>query len=213
MVSFQSDASSRFVQSAQVDGDTGTSDHALFRELLQNRESRSIENSGIDLHRLSAYQRALLIQDGTVTQFIEAYTLDPIDVIRLRQARIKLEHDHTWLQVTSSTEVVAREVFLRGRHSGIVYVYAQSLLLVSRIPEKLLQNLDIEPGGIGRALLNSQIENRRELLWFGRESVSKMQEERASVEGDFLSRTYRVMVSGTPIMLINEKFPADLRDP
>lgn len=194
--------------------ETDDVDSTRFHELFESRKTRSIDQSGIDLRRLTAYQRALLTLDGTVTQFIEISALEPIDVIRLQQEQRILTHEHDWLQAGSGTDVVAREVFLRGRHSGALYVYALSLLISSRIPGTLIQNLDKQSGGIGRILLGSQIENRRELLWFGRERLTHLPSPLASLQNqDFLCRSYRVWMGGQPIMLINEKFPETLRLP
>ena len=71
-----------------------------------------------------------------------------------------------------------------------------------------MRDLAVEPAGIGRVLLNSQIENRREILWYGREQVANLPEAMEVYTGsEFFSRTYRVVASGQPVMLINEKFP------
>lgn len=169
--------------------------------------------SGLNLNQLTAYQRALLILDGTVTQFIEAYAGEPVDVIRLHQDRQVLAAAHAWLKTDVDTEVLTREVILQGRRSEIIYVHASSLLVISRIPEKLATLLETDSGGIGRILLGSQIENRRELLWFGRERISGTASLGPEEDNDFLSRYYRVMISGTPVMLINEKFPVHLGYP
>ena len=69
---------------------------------------------------------------------------------------------------------------------------------------------DQEPAGIGRVLLNSQIENRREILWYGREQIANLPEAIKRCTGsDFISRTYRIIADGQPVMLINEKFPVE----
>ncbi len=47
--------------------------------------SRPPELDELDLRTLTPFQRALLVLDGTVTKFIEAYTMEPLDIIRLAQ--------------------------------------------------------------------------------------------------------------------------------
>ena len=179
-----------------------------FQELLQNPEVRSLTLRKIDLRTLTPFQRTLLAIDGTVTKYLETYTLEPIEVVRLRQETQILRDPHAWLETPPETEVLAREVLLRGAYSATVYAYAVSLLVPARLPEALLQSLEEEPGGIGRALLGSRIENRRELLWYGREQASRLPEDiRALTGDDFLSRAYCIIVGGRPVMLINEKFP------
>lgn len=189
-------------------------DHTLndtydpFKDLMLVQEERPLQLHQLDLRTLTPYQRALLAIDGTVTKFIEAYELEPVEATLLKQEVQLVFQDHPWLEVAAQTELVAREVLLRGRYSGTTYAYAVSLLVTERLPKNLLQGLHKEPSGIGRALLNSQIENRREILWYGHEVIKELPAVVQLYTGnEFLSRTYRIVADGKPIMLICEKFP------
>jgi chorismate-pyruvate lyase len=182
-----------------------------FQELLQNRDVRSLSLDTVNLREFSPFQRTLLALDGTVTKYLEAYTLEPIEVVRLRQETQRLKDPHHWLEIPPDTETVAREVLLRGAYSGIVYAYAVSLLVPERLPGDWFQLLDSERGGIGRALLSNQVESRRKLLWYGREQLPELPEDiRALTGAEFLSRSYCIILGGKPVMLINEKFPIDV---
>jgi len=45
-------------------------------------------------------------------------------------------------------------------------------------------------------------------LWFGRERLAEAPDRVASAcDGDFLSRTYRVIADGRPLMMVTERFP------
>jgi chorismate-pyruvate lyase len=179
-----------------------------FADLLSAQGSRPRELDPLDLRELTPFQRALVSIDGTVTKFIEAYRLDPVESVLLTQQTQTMETDHPWLDLPAGSEVVSRQVLLRGRYSSTIYAYAVSLLAPQRLPAALLQDLAIEPAGIGRVLLNSQIENRREILWYGREHLPRLPEQISRYTGnDFISRTYRIMTQGQPVMLISEKFP------
>ena len=48
-----------------------------FHELLRNPEVRSLSLSNINLRTLTPFQRTLLAIDGTVTKYLETYTLTP----------------------------------------------------------------------------------------------------------------------------------------
>ena len=48
------------------------------------------ELTPINMRTLSPFQRALLVIDGTVTKFIEAYKNEPIDVVRLAHEYFRL---------------------------------------------------------------------------------------------------------------------------
>lgn len=181
-----------------------------FADLLSAQGSRPCALQPVNLRTLTPFQRALVSMDGTVTKFIEAYTLEPVESTLLSQQTQRLPADHPWLELAAQSEVVARQVLLRGRYSATVYAYAVSLLAPTRLPPHLLHDLEKEPAGLGRVLLNSQIENRREILWYGRETIGDLPEEVARYTGnEFISRTYRIIAGDQPLMLINEKFPIE----
>lgn len=179
-----------------------------FADLMVMQAARPQHWRPVDLRTLSAFQRALVSMDGTVTKFIEAYTLEPVESVRLQQQEQQLRTDHPWLAAPAGTTVIARQVLLCGKYSATVYAYAVSLLLADRLPAEVVRGLDVEPAGLGRILLNSQLENRREVLWYGREQIPDLPEAIEAYTGnDFISRTYRIIVGCQPLMLINEKFP------
>ena len=68
---------------------------ALF--VAQNAKPENVKE--ISLARLTAFQRGLLVTDGTVTRFIEAYTLTPVEVVLLQQMKQTLSTEHAWLQL------------------------------------------------------------------------------------------------------------------
>ena len=182
-----------------------------FADLFSTQQARPAHLGQVDLRTLTPFQRALLVIDGTVTKFLEAYTLEPVEVVLLKQEIQTLASDHKWLALPANTGIVARQVLLRGRYSATVYVYAVSLLVQDRLPSEMLGHLKAEPSGLGRVLLNSQIENRREILWYGHESLGNLPGEISQYTGnDFISRTYRIIAGGKPTMLINEKFPTKI---
>lgn len=184
-----------------------------FADLLSAQAVRPAHLRLANLRTLPPFQRALVSIDGTVTKFIEAYMLEPVESIPLHQQTQHLPSDHPWLELSAQSKVVARQVLLRGRYSARVYAYAVSLLVPARLPTALLHDLAKEPGGLGRVLLNSQIENRREILWYGRETLADLPEEITRYTGhEFISRTYRIVAGSQSLMLINEKFPVEEGD-
>lgn len=163
----------------------------------------------VNLRALSPFQRVLLVIDGTVTKFIEAYTMEPVDVVHLGDAAQTLAQDHRWLDAAADTLVTARHVLLRGRYGGTCYAYAASLIVPDRLSPELRAALGEDGGGLGRALVNSRMENYREVLWYGKERAVDLPEPiRELTDGTFVSRTYRIIAGGRPVMLISEKFPS-----
>lgn len=179
-----------------------------FADLILMQEDKPRDWQPVDLRTVTPFQRALLSMDGTVTKFIEAFTLEPVRITSLQQQQKYLLADHPGLDAPSNTQVIARQVLLCGEYSDIVYAYAVSLLVVDRLPTEMIQDLDRAPAGLGGVLLDSQLENRREVLWYGREYRADLPESIAVLSGrDFLSRTYRIIVDEKPTILVNEKFP------
>ena len=166
----------------------------------------------ISLARLTPFQRGLLVTDGTVTRFIEAYTLTPVEVELLQQTKQTLSTEHPWLQLPVGADVISRQVVLQthsqDKSSPIIHTYATSLIVPQRLPRSLLDGLTTDKQGLGRLLRRSGLEIRRELLWCGIETLTDLPPAVVHLEGGtFISRAYRVFSDQEPLMLINEKFP------
>lgn len=179
------------------------------RELFVAQAAKPAQLGAVNLRALTPFQRALLIIDGTVTKFIETYTLERVEVVRLRQSVQQLPAEHVWLEAAPGTTVIAREVLLRGKYSYTLFAYAASLIVPERLPEPVQRELAVDGQGLGRMLLESRIETYRELLWYNKEPARRLPADvRRLVDGELISRTYRILAGGQPIMLINEKFPS-----
>lgn len=178
-------------------------------DLFVAQLARPMQLGVVNLRALTPFQRALLVIDGTVTKFIEAYTLEPVQTVHLGQETRPLTSDQPWLEAEQGTEVLARRVFLEGRYTRTVYAYAVSLVVPDRLPEAARESLKEDAGSLGRILLSAQLETRREVLWYGREHLSDVPDPIRRLEGvPAISRTYRIISRGRPLMLINEKFPS-----
>jgi chorismate-pyruvate lyase len=179
------------------------------RDLFIAQSARPAQLREINLRTLTPVQRALLVIDGTVTKFIEAYTMEPVEIVRLGQEKWVLSADHDWLEASKDTRVVARQVLLRGKYSRNLHAYATSLVVPDRLKRTVKQGLDIDGEGLGRLLLNNGIETRREVLWYGLEHADNLPDPIRDLNGhEFISRMYRIIAGGQPIMLINERFPS-----
>ncbi len=178
------------------------------RDLFVAQFAKPAYLDAIDLRTLTPFQRALLVIDGTVTQFIEAYTMEPVEIVRLNQETQRLSTDHVWLEAPEGTAVIARQVLLQGKST--LYVYAMSLIVSDRLPEVIKQGLEVDDEGLGDLLRRSRVETRRELLWYGLEHARELPPAIGHLADEmFISRMYRIIADGQPMMLINEKFPFD----
>ena len=184
------------------------------KELFIAQSERPAALKDINLTRLSPFHRALLVADGTVTRFIEGYRLTPVQVVLLYQARRQLHNIHNWLEMQTGGNIIAREVVLQTpsteNQTPKIHAYAVSQIVHERLPQSVVEGLDAGLHGLGVLLHRSQLETRRDLLWWGVERVTGLPSTIAYYEGTpFLSRTYRVVADKKPLMLITEKFPLD----
>lgn len=169
---------------------------------------RPTELDPVDFATLSPMQRALMVIDGTVTKFLEAYTMEAIDVTTLGQSAQTLAGSQDWLEVDAGGDVLARHVTLTGADSHKLYAYAVSLTNGAAIPRDIRAAMEIQGGSVGRILLGSRVEQRREVLWYGRESPDGLPDEvRGVYDGGLLTRAYRIITGGRPVIMIIEKFP------
>ena len=184
------------------------SDDSLIDRLFAAQASRPAGLEPVLVDSLDPFQRVLLVMDGTVTQILEAFQGEPIEIVRLGQEDRLLTADHTWLEADAGETVIDRRVLLRGTDTGRGYVYATSTIVLSRLPAEVQQGL-VEPGaGLGRLLARSGLETYRERLWYGVDVSGNDAEPRRCLDaGLLLSRTYRIFSQGRPLMLISEKFP------
>lgn len=170
--------------------------------------NRPADLAAVDLGSLPPMWRALTVIDGTVTKFLEAYTMEPIKVTTLGQAVQTLAGGQEWLEVKAGGDVLARHVTLTGADSNNLYAYAVSLTNPAAIPRDIRAAMEIQGGSVGRILLSSRVEQRREVLWYGRESAGALPDAlQDEHDGDVLTRAYRIITGGRPVIMIIEKFP------
>ena len=178
-----------------------------FDGIFVAQDQRPAHLEDVDLASLSPFERAVLVIDGTVTRFLEAQKLEPIEIIDCGRTKETLKKDHAWLELPKGDSVSSRRVLLKGRDSGRVYASAASLVVPERVKDAVGHPAQRIPEGLGRMLLNSRVEQYRELLWYGKEGPSDLPGEMRSLESEFcLTRTYRIIVNKLPTMMITEWF-------
>ena len=193
-------------------GQSGTFVNTRMKALFVAQDDKPATLKEINLACLTPFQRGLLVTDGTVTRFIEAYTFAPVEVVLLQQQKQTLSTEHIWLKMPAGGEVISRQVALQTHPQDesplIIHTYADSLIVPQRLPKSILDGLDSDKHGLGGLLRCSGLETRRELLWWGIETLTNLPPAVSHLEGEaFISRAYRVFANQEPLMLINEKFP------
>jgi chorismate-pyruvate lyase len=123
----------------------------------------------MDVESLPPFLRTLLVTDGTVTKSLEAFFWEPVEVENLEQKTVTLQEPVNWLKAQAGQQAVLRKVRLRGTNSGRIYAYAESIIRLEQLPEKLRDDLLAGKIGIGELLRESALETYREILDIGTE--------------------------------------------
>jgi chorismate-pyruvate lyase len=162
---------------------------------------------------LSDIERLLLVSDGTFTYQLETLVRQPVGVEILSNRIAPLSpSDAQLFDCGEGALVWARETLLRGGKSKAAYVYATSLINDKGLDPDFRAELRITQSGIGHLMAKYRMGAFRELLTYhfdtGPDYASYFRPNFR--DGVFLSRTYRIIFEGRPIMVITENMPRDL---
>jgi chorismate-pyruvate lyase len=136
---------------------------------------------------------------------------EPIDAGERRQQTTNAEFPNS-LRVAEGHPLIFRTAALRGRTSGRSYLYAETVLVPSRLTTNCRKRLEASSDPIGRILEEEGIPITRQALGGPAPGSSPVSSETGTGVGDYLlARTYRVDADGTPLMVITEWFLASLR--
>lgn len=164
--------------------------------------------NGIQFEKLSPLLRALLVTDGTVTKFLEAYFWEPVQVKRVFQEDVVVDEDIPWLEIKQGTSVFKRQVLLHGLFTKKIYTFAESLIRIDRLWDGLREDLLQGRLGMGELLRDRRMEIYRELLRYGREEAGSLSLLiKTGAHESLLYRSYRIFNKQFPTILITEKFP------
>lgn len=168
----------------------------------------SLEKSQIDLSKLSAFQRILLTTDGTLTEILEAYVFERIQVRKLSEHIITLAEPLAAMQVPLGTETIQRKILLHGENTDRNWLFAESVIIPLRLEQAFRDDLLKSKIPIGKLWLKYKVETFKEIIATSREPAAELAEYFHIHHSDLLlCRTYLVITNRLPVMMISEKFP------
>jgi chorismate-pyruvate lyase len=148
-------------------------------------------------------QAALDRTSGTVTDFLEQLVGEEIDAHTHRHDIVEA-HNANGLGVEEGEPLLHRAATLRGRTSGCSYVYAESIIVLARLPTGFRHRLETSTDPIGRILDEMGIAVTRQGVG-GPDGVPRPNSD--VMLGDYLlARTYHIDSEQTPVMIITEWF-------
>jgi chorismate-pyruvate lyase len=140
---------------------------------------------------------------GTVTEFLEQLVGEKIDAHSHHHDIVEARNANG-LRVEEGEPLLHRAATLRGRTSGCPYVYAESVIVVGRLPTGFRNRLETSSDPIGRILGEMGIAVTRQGV--GEPDVVPRQNSDVKVGDHLLARTYRIDSEQTPVMIITEWF-------
>jgi chorismate-pyruvate lyase len=165
----------------------------------------------LEIVALDPFLRGLLFTDGTVSRALEAHTLSGVAVEPVDQATVPADEPISrYLEVPDATECIRRRVTMHIADTRPVAVWAESHLVIERLPSDFVNVLGATPQGIGGSLQRMHLESYRELLQCGLRPPPPWAAEQER-QTTAMTRTYRVITQGLPALLIQETFAVEER--
>ena len=178
------------------------------KNIMRKDLQKSLKRHYIDPRQLSTFQRILLTTDGTVTEILEAYLFEKIQIVKLAQGLITLKTGLKSLDLKKGSKAIERKILLQGKVSRKNFVYAESILYPKRLDEKVQEGLEKSRKPIGQLWLEYKVETFREIIDSGIEPARELAEYfHIPRNHNMFYRTYRVFSKKKPFIMITEKFP------
>ncbi|OPY37074.1 MAG: Beta-ribofuranosylaminobenzene 5'-phosphate synthase [Methanoregula sp. PtaU1.Bin051] len=159
---------------------------------------------------LSPVQKFLLGTDGSVTHLLEAITGHPVAVATLLQKVVPADAAAAErLGIRAGESVNHRVVELKNADTGEILMYAVSDTPLSRLSPEFKDDLMRADIPIGKIISRHRIEARREILSAKVTPAGDATAPLFSIGRDepLLSRDYRIIHKGDPLIYITEQFP------
>ena len=184
--------------------------HSYFRSsgFLKNAIINTESDELLDLTKLPAFLRTLLVTDGTVTKSLEAWFWEEVKIQTVSNHLETLKNGVLGLEIESGDKVLQREVMLKGVKSKTIYACARSTVSLKHLPQEIGLALKKGEIGIGELLREKGVETYRDI--FNIDYLVDLPKNDAlilSLQTELLSRSYRIRVNGYPAIIVTEFFP------
>ena len=153
----------------------------------------------------------LLATDGTLTHILEAYAAEPVHLVKLSQDFVTDAAVRDGLGLVGDERALRRVILLRGTKTDATFVYAESVVMLDRLPASVAAGLLDSDTPIGKLLYSCRAETHREITATGA-GHDRAVAGHLGLPGDepLAWRTYQIVFEGRPVARILEKFPRAL---
>ena len=162
----------------------------------------------VDVRGLSLIPRILFATDGAITHILEAYAGEAVDFVRLASTMIEEGDRRRPPGGVDGERALRRVSLLRGRDSGRVFVHADSVVMLDRLPEPVAEHLLDTGDSLLKLLAESRVGTFRETVaaWEGQDDQIAV--HFGTGPGELhVARTYQVVIDAQPVAWITESFP------
>ncbi len=160
------------------------------------------------LDSLAILPRVLLATDGTLTHILEAYAAEKVGLVKLGHDLVTDPAIRSILDLDEHEVAMRRIILLRGTRSGTTFVYADSVVMLDRLPPPVAEGLLETDTPIGKLLFSCRAETFREIITTGEEQDTEVAAYfGVDASEPVVFRIYQIVLDGRPIVRITEKFP------
>ena len=172
-------------------------------------------NAGFALDSLGVVPRILLATDGTLTHILEAYAAESVYLVKLSHAAVTEPSARAELSLEAGERALRRVILLIGSVSDTVFVHADSVVMLDRLPPTVAEGLLKTETPVGKLLFSCRAETFREMLAVGEKRDAAVAAHFGLDPAEALVfRTYQIVLGERPVIRITETFPrASFPDP
>ncbi len=152
--------------------------------------------------------RILLTTDGTLTHILEAYADEQVYLVKLSHALVTDPSVRAVAGLDEDERALRRIILLKGTRTDITFIYADSVVMLDRLPHLVADGLLHTDRPIGKLLYSCRAETYRKMIVMDEEEDPDVARHFGMGRSDLLlTRTYQIVFEGRPIARITEKFP------
>ncbi|RFD27128.1 chorismate--pyruvate lyase [Mycobacterium uberis] len=168
-------------------------------------------NSALSKEEIRKFDRDLRIlvaTNGTLTRVLSVMANESIVVDIINQKILDTVPKIPELDDSEIGQVLQRNILLKGRRSGIVFVAAESLIAVDLLPPAITESLTKTHRPIGEVMAASCIETYKEdaKVWIGDLPCWLVDNGYKNSLERIVGRRYRLIAGGRPVIITTEYF-------
>ncbi|KJX75848.1 chorismate--pyruvate lyase family protein [Mycobacterium lepromatosis] len=161
-----------------------------------------------EIRKLDRDLRILVATNGTLTRVLNVVTNEEIIVDIINQQILDAAPKVPELENSEIGRVLQRDILLKGRKSGRLFVAAESLIATDVLPPEITTYLTNTHQPIGEIMAASRIETYKEdaRVWIGDVPCWLTDYGYGDLPKRAVGRRYRLIAGGQPVIITTEYF-------